>query len=530
MMPTAPNQAELIAELSRRVRAMRGLLPFTQYTFPEYETNWHHTLIAMYLDNVRRREIKRLMIFTPPRHGKSELVSFRFPAFVLGNDPSSRVLSCSYNDDLATKAGREVRRIMKSEEFGRLFPKVWDAINTRKDGYSNTSNEFELPNFRGGYKCAGVGVGITGRGFNIGIIDDPIKDRAEAESIAYRDGVWDWYTSTFFTRRDRMDSAIVLIQTRWHHDDLAGRLLTQMKEGGEQWVVLNLPALSEETDHSPEDPRKPGEALWPARFDRDSLLTLRKMSLYDFSALYQGQPVPREGGMFKASRINLLDSIDPREIVRSIRYWDKAATQGAGCNSAGVLMHEMRDHTIVIADVVAGQWSALERERHIKRTALIDGKRVKIWCEQEPGSGGKESAEATIRLLAGFVIKADRVTGSKEARAEPFAAQVEGGNVFCLIREWTKQYLDELALFPAAKFRDRVDASTGAFNKLFFKRITPHAGTIPRPEEIARPDTDAIKDLLALAKSPEEREELLNILAEFEKKGAPDGTATPVGA
>lgn len=530
MMPTAPNQAELIAELSRRVRAMRGLLPFTQFTFPEYETNWHHKLIAKYLDQVRERKIKRLMIFTPPRHGKSELVSYRFPAFILGTNANQRVLSCSYNDDLAQKAGREVRRIIKSDEFERLFPAVAKAGTTRKDGYSNTSSEFELPGFRGGYKCAGVGVGITGRGFNIGIIDDPIKDRAEAESTAYREGVWDWYTSTFFTRRDRMDSAIVLIQTRWHHNDLAGRLLEQMKEGGEQWVVLNLPALAEDKDRHPEDPRQAGEALWPARFDRDSLLSIRTMSLYDFSALYQGQPVPREGGLFKSDKINLISSIDQKEIARSIRYWDKAATQGAGCNSAGVLMHEMRDHTIVVADVVAGQWSALQREKIIKRTAQIDGKKVKIWCEQEPGSGGKESAESTIRMLSGFVIKADRVTGSKEARAEPFAAQVEGGNVSCLIREWTKQYLDELSLFPAAKFRDRVDASSGAFNKLFFKRITPHAGTTPRPEEVARPDTDAIKDLLALAKSPEEREELLNILAEFEKKGAVDGTAAPTGA
>lgn len=510
------SQAELIAELARRVRAMRGMLPFTQFTFPEYETNWHHALIAKHLDLVRQRKIKRLMIFTPPRHGKSEEVSYRFPAFVLGNDPNDRVLSAAYGDDLAQYAGRQVRRIMKSEEYGKLFPAVQKAIMTRKEGYTNTSMEFDIPGFRGGYKCAGVGAGITGRGFNFGIIDDPIKDRAEAESKTYRDGVWDWYTSTFYTRRDRMNSAIVLIQTRWHHDDLAGRLLEQMKDGGEQWVVLNLPALREE-EHHPEDPRELGDALWPARFDRDALLGIRSLSLYDFSALYQGQPIPREGGMFKTDKITLISSIDPKEIARSVRYWDKAATQGAGCNSAGVLMHEMRDHTIVVADVVAGQWSALQREKIIKRTAQIDGKRVKIWCEQEPGSGGKESAESTIRMLSGFVIKADRVTGSKEARAEPFAAQVEGGNVSCLIREWTKQYLDELSLFPAAKFRDRVDASTGAFNKLFFKRITPHAGTTPRPEELARSDQDAIKDLLDLAKTPEEREELLNILEEFEK-------------
>jgi predicted phage terminase large subunit-like protein len=149
-----------------------------------------------------------------------------------------------------------------------------------------------------------------------------------------------------------------------------------------------------------------------------------------------------------------------------MRYWDKAGTEGGGAYSAGVKMEKTKDNQFYITDVERGQWSAWKREEKIKQCAELDGKEVKVWVEQEPGSGGKESAESTVRNLSGFLVYTDRVTGSKEVRAEPYAVQVEAGNVYVLNKPWTKDFLLEHEKFPTGKYRDQVDAAGGAFNKL----------------------------------------------------------------
>jgi len=149
-----------------------------------------------------------------------------------------------------------------------------------------------------------------------------------------------------------------------------------------------------------------------------------------------------------------------------VRYWDKAGTDGGGAYTAGVLMGRDKDGVYYVLDVVRGQWGAAERERVIKQTAQTDGKRVHIWIEQEPGSGGKESAEATIRNLSGFRIFSERATGDKAVRAEPYAVQVEAGNIKVVSAEWNQAFIDEHKTFPVGKYKDQIDASGGAFNKL----------------------------------------------------------------
>ena len=507
------DKAQLADEIKRRASAMSSVIGFTRFTFPEYSCNWHHRAVAEALDAVRTRKIKRLMLFMPPRHGKTELASKRFPAYVLGKDPDEQIISTSYSDDLARVANRDVQRIILGDKFPLLFPNTRIGGTRTQDGVRN-SDEFEVVGRRGLYKSSGIGGGITGRGFGIGAIDDPIKDRAEADSATYRERIWEWYNAVFFTRRASDDSAIILIQTRWHHDDLAGRLLEQDK-GKREWTVVSFSAIKDgeddpyEGEFSKHDLRHQGEALWPALFDVAALRAIEKqIGAFNFASLYQQRPVPRSGNMFKVANIRLIDQVPVHMIARSIRYWDKAGSVGSGCLTAGVLIHEMRDHSYIVADVATGQWGALERENRIVQTARMDGRKVRVWCEQEPGSGGKESAEATVRNLRGFVVHADRVTGDKVSRAEPFAAQVESGNVMVLNRPWTKEYLDELELFPSGKFRDRTDASTGAFNKLVYKRITPHVGGQPNPDERQAESMDEFKDLLDKAGSPEERAEL----------------------
>jgi len=235
------------------------------------------------LEAVERGEIDRLMVFMPPRHGKSEKASKRFPAWYLGRNPTRQIIAASYNSDLATDFGREVRNIVGSPEFGEVFPGVGLRQDSRAADRMNTSEG-------GAYFAAGVGTATTGRGAHLGLIDDPFKDRADADSELQRQRVWDWYRSTFFTRL-MPGGAIVLVQTRWHEDDLAGRLLDlqgRVEDGGE-WTVLELPAIAAD-----------GSALWPEWYDVPALKRIEStIGPREWSALYQQRPQPDEGTFFQ---------------------------------------------------------------------------------------------------------------------------------------------------------------------------------------------------------------------------------------
>lgn len=238
----------------------------------------HHQRIAEKLEAVERGEIDRLMIFMPPRHGKSELASKRFPAWCLGRNPKRQIIAASYNSDLASDFGRNVRNIVAAPEFGQVFSDVSLAPDSQAANRMNT-------NKGGTYVAAGVGTAVTGRGADIALIDDPFKDREEADSERRRETVWDWYRSTLYTRL-MPGGAIVLIQTRWHEDDLAGRLLEQE---GDQWDVLELPAID-----------TAGHALWPEWYDVPALTRIKDtIGQREWSALYQQQPQPDEGTYFQ---------------------------------------------------------------------------------------------------------------------------------------------------------------------------------------------------------------------------------------
>ena len=257
--------------------------------------------------------------------------------------------------------------------------------------------------------------------------------------------------------------------TRWHEDDLVGRLLAlaESDPSADQWTVVSLPAIAEEP-LAEYDQREVGEALWSNRFSLDELGKTRvSLGSYDWNSLYQQRPAPPEGGMFKRHWFEIV-GVAPRK-CRRVRYWDKAGTSGDGAYSCGVLIGEDANGQFYIEDVTRGQWSALERENVIEQTAQMDSTRmggVVTWHEQEPGSGGKESAQATTRRLAGHVVHSETVTGDKETRAMPFAAQCEAENVKLVKGEWNTAYLAELTSFPFGKYKDQVDASSGAFNKL----------------------------------------------------------------
>jgi predicted phage terminase large subunit-like protein len=255
-----------------------------------------------------------------------------------------------------------------------------------------------------------------------------------------------------------------MIMTRWHLDDPVGRLAERFPEA----KILRYPAIAEEDERN----RSKGEALFPEHKSLSFLLERKKaMTQASWESEYQQNPIVVGGGIFPIENLKTLPVFDRSKIKRSVRYWDKGGTEDGGAYTAGVLMHAMLDKTYVIEHVVRGRWSALEREEKIKTWAKMDKANSKpgayeVGVEQEPGSGGKESAEATMRNLAGFKVFADKVTGSKGVRAEPFAAQVQGGNVYLIAGLWQRDLLDEMESFPSGKYRDQVDACSGAFNRL----------------------------------------------------------------
>jgi predicted phage terminase large subunit-like protein len=300
------EELEALNRTLRSRQARTSLLAFTEYTNPLYRRAQHHAQIAAKLEAVERGEIDRLMIFMPPRHGKSELASKRFPAWCLGRDPRRQIIAASYNSDLANDFGRNVRNLVAEPEFGQVFPGVTLASDSQAANRMNT-------NHGGAYVAAGVGTAVTGRGANIALIDDPFKDREEADSERRRDTVWDWYRSTLYTRL-MPGGSIVLIQTRWHENDLAGRLLEQE---GDQWDVLELPAIN-----------PAGDALWPEWYPLDALERIRAtVGPREWSALYQQRPQPDEGTFFQRAWFATWERLP------ALRYYgssDYAVTDGGG--------------------------------------------------------------------------------------------------------------------------------------------------------------------------------------------------------
>ncbi len=288
-----------LLQVAQRAHARKNLLPFTAYTKPDYAANWHHKELAKMLDLVADRKCRRLMIFMPPQHGKSELVSRRFPAFMLGRNPDLRLISASHTHELAVSMNRDVQRIMFGEPFGKVFSELkLDAKRVRpllRMAARRTMDLFEIPGHRGSLRSAGVGTSIAGHRADGAIIDDPFGKREDADSPVIRQRVWEWYTSDLYTRLSA-DAWIVLTHTRWHRDDLAGRLLRKMADrSADQWKIICLPAVREDGPGDACDTRLPGEVLWPSFKSAEDLDIIRRQDARAYAALYQQNPADASG-------------------------------------------------------------------------------------------------------------------------------------------------------------------------------------------------------------------------------------------
>lgn len=402
------------------------------------------------------------MIFAPPQHGKSELVSTRLPAFWLARNPDLPVILTSYGGSLAFRNSRAARSVLESEEYRLLFPDI------RTDPESRAVDRWKIYGHKGFVVAAGVGGPITGHGAGLGIIDDPVQSWAQAQSATFRDNVWEWFRGTFRTRIWEGGS-IVLIMTRWHQDDLAGRILSEYHE---DWKMLHFPAICDDEENDLLN-RKEGDALSPTRFSVQELKSIRDdVGPTVWSAEYQGRPSPPEGSMFLIERINYLQE-EPDDIETVVRYWDLAATdEKMGRDpdyTVGFLMGKLKRDFISI-DVNRGRWSSNIVEQEVVKTAHRDrakyGDRLKIRIEQEPGAAGKSLVASYVSLLAGFDVKGIPATGQKTVRAQPWASQVEAGFVKFVIGNWNNPAIDELRYFPAGVHDDIADSGSGAFNEL----------------------------------------------------------------
>lgn len=467
---------QLPSESIENALRRRSLLEFTKYTFgesPGYDVNWHHELTCDEIDNWVDGDCDRLVLTMPPRHGKSELVSRRLPAYLLGRFPDDNVIGTSYGGSLARRMNRDVQRIIDSRRYRDVFPGVVlprsTDVKTGATGYVRTTNMFEIIGRRGSYVSAGVGGSITGMGGDWIIIDDPIKNMQDAMSQTMRDKVWEWYSSTLYTRLES-DAKILLTLTRWHSDDLAGRLIEEAKntKGGDEWKVVSLPALST-ADRAEYDQRTgKDQPLWEAKKDEEALKRTRaSLPGKIWSSLYQQNPTPDDGSIWKRDYIRPIKREDiPSKLRNFGNDWDLAYTSKEANSASAWVSSGQFNNNVYITSVGALWLEFPELIEHIKSfdfTHFIENK----------ASGA--SAQQTLRregIDARLVdVESDKITRTYEVT--PFGAQ---GRIF--IASDLYEYLFEdpkqgiIHLTETNNDIDLNDALTQAIKRHLGKEIT----------------------------------------------------------
>ena len=288
-MNSLPSVQQIRAEIAKR-----NFLEFVKFTKKDYAVNWHHELLANdYLQAFAEGKIKKLMVFMPPQHGKSQLTSRHLPAYILGLKPKTRIVGCSYGADIASGFNRDVQRIIDDDDYRMVFPHTQlnskNVVSNNKGSFLRNADMFETVGYKGAYKSVGVGGALTSFTADILIIDDPVKDSVEAQSATDQQRKWEWYVSVALTRLHN-NSQQLITMTRWDKNDLCGKILELMPDG---WVVLHLEALKRNVNH-PKDFREQGEALWESWHSKEKILSIAKADPRTFDALYQGDPKPNK--------------------------------------------------------------------------------------------------------------------------------------------------------------------------------------------------------------------------------------------
>lgn len=421
----------------------------------------------------------------PPGTTKSTIVSVMFPAWTWAKMPSARHICASHTDQLVLDLSRKCRSVVRSELYQACFPEVQISEDQDTKGYFTTT--------KGGMRlCATVG-GKNPMGFHAHFInvDDPIDPNQVMSEAALKSANL-FMTNTVPSRKvDKRTTVTFLTMQRLHQNDPTGDWLSRerdkikwFKMPGEVRLVDvidesqlkpgAIKEVSEEVQYKKEWNCQPEELrhnyvdglLDPVRLPLYVLEEYKAKGRFFYSGQFDQDPVPLGGGMFNVAKLHIKVLDTSLKFKKLVRYWDKAGTEDDGAHTAGVLMGLASDNSYWVLDVVRGQWEAYARETVIKTTARMDGLTVRIAVEQEGGSGGKESAQSTVKRLAGFRVCKDLPRGDKVLRADPYSYQVNAGNVWLARANWNRAYIDEMKFFPKSKFKDQIDASSGAFAQL----------------------------------------------------------------
>lgn len=477
MAAPAPNPSVLAAEAAlrdatrmyRAKLARNDLIMFNKVLQPDptdidnpeatrYEDQHFHRLLAELLQNVAAGKERRVIITLPPRHGKTQLVSRSFPAHVVGNDPYRSMIIATYNDDFAKEIGKDVRTIIDSAAFKQVFP----GIEMRK---GNKASERQQMEAGGILNFVGRGTSTTGRGGDILVLDDPIKDAQEADSPAIRNQCWNWFTKVLMTRRSNEAAPIIITLTRWHEDDIVGRLTDPQNpyfspKFAFGWKIFNLPALAEDNDPLG---RQPGEALWPGKFGVDFLESARQLDARGFSALYQQRPTPEDGDFFTKDMIAgyRLDQRPPLDQLRIYAASDHAVSvKQMNDRTCLLIVGVDKDNTIWLLDAF---WKRVKIDLVVEQMIdMANEWKPLIWFAE-----GGQISKSILPFLrkrmeerkVWFTIVEQHPAADKMTRAQPIKGRMSNGKVrFPLFETWLENAKSELLKFPNDKHDDFVDA------------------------------------------------------------------------
>lgn len=472
-----PERSEALRLVQRLYGIQTGrkvpqLYDYAGLVYPGFRWFPHTTVLGEHLQRVSDGEIRRLMVYMPPRHGKTILTSQIFPAHFLSRYPAKWVGAMSYAASLVKTNSRNARAMYRI-----------GGGDLRSD--SRSVYQWETTR-GGGYWCAGTRGGKTGKGFHVGIVDDPVKGWKEAQSVNIREEIENTYDFDFTTRGMGQEEAIILVMTRWSESDLGGFLLNrEYGDSPENWHVIHLEAIR--SSHAPVYPptctvapdwREIGEALCDELRPLRKLWETRGRNPELFGSLYQQQPRPRAGKLFKRHKFRVVHA--PPAGLAWGRGWDLGASDGMGDYSVGARCGMDGDGRFFIdlrpGGLVRGQWESGPRDLIIRAVTEQDGVGVKVVREQEGGSGGKDQASAFTRNLRGFdveIIGRKGIDGGNKAiRAEPLKSQVDIGNVFLIVesseegKAILEAFLAEICAFPGGQNDDQVDAVCRIFNWL----------------------------------------------------------------
>lgn len=473
--PTETEKLTLLAELKNEF-ARKDLQEFAKRIDPRKATEYsarHIGMICEALEALERGEITRLFITAPPRHWKSSTATEKFPTWYLARNPKHSVVITAHAAWLARQFSVSVRsNILKNPIFQELFPAV------KISDESSRADDWMLQGaFRSSLRAIGVGGGLTGTGANLIAIDDPIADDEQAYSPRARETVWQWYRETL---RDRLEPGgkIVLTMSRWHQQDLAGRLIKESEAGsGEKWTELRLPATDETWSF----------ALWPERWPIEELKKSKQgVGNRAFTARFLGTPRQTEGNILDSTKLVMINEDELPEMVKVVRPWDLAFSKTVGSDwVAGVKMGLDRDGNRYIMHLKRNQGRWPETKPKIIETAQREGPSVIVGIESNGTQLGYFQDIKDDKRMMCHVVESNRPEGSKEMRASIWGSRLEDGIIKCVRGPWNQELFDEMDYFPAGEHDDCVDAVSAGWKMLATNTSSAKSVSVERSSRVA---------------------------------------------